>query len=123
MDVPGQSKRAETAMQTWRPNGCDNQRFTLEYRGNGRYAIKNVLSQMYVDIQYGYQGDGGRIIQFPRTDGTNQLWYLQKYPQGYALRSVSNNKAIDISGMDNNPGAPLISYTFLSQDNQKWTIR
>lgn len=123
MDVPGQSKRAETAMQTWRPNGCDNQRFTLEYRGNGRYAIKNVLSQMYVDIQYGYQGDGGRIIQFPRTDGTNQLWYLQKYPRGYALRSVSNNKAIDISGMDNNPGAPLISYTFLSQDNQKWTIR
>lgn len=122
MDVPGLSRDPETQLQTWLPNGGDNQLFTFVDRGNGRYIIKVAHSNMYLDIKSGYREDGGAIIQFPLTGGDNQLWYLQKYHNGFALRSVSNNKAIDISGMNTAPGAALISYTFLGQANQLWEV-
>lgn len=122
MDVPAGSVAPDTRLQTWPANNGDNQRFEFIHKGNGRYKIKVVHSGMYMDLQYGFQGDGGNIIQYSSTEGSNQLWYLQKYPGGYAIRSVSNNKAIDICGGDVNPGAHIISYTFRGQANQKWNV-
>lgn len=122
IDVPAGSMAPDTRLQTWPANNGDNQRFEFINKGNGRYKIKVVHSGMYMDLQYGFQGDGGNIIQYSSTEGSNQLWYLQKYPGGYAIRSVSNNKAIDICGGDVNPGARIISYTFRGQANQKWNV-
>lgn len=122
LDIRAVSTAPEAVLQTWQPNNGNNQRFVFRDRGNGRYNIGVAHSGMYLDIQYGYQGECGNIIQFPLTGGTNQLWYLQKYPGGYAIRSMSNNKAIDIYGADTNPGARVISYSYRGQPNQKWII-
>ena len=122
-DVEGASRASDAHLQTWTPNGGDNQKFILVYKRNGQFALQAVHSGMYLDIQYGYQGDEGNIVQFPSTGGDNQLWYLQHFSGGYAIRSVLNNKAIDICGANVNPGARLISYTFHRQNNQLWDMR
>lgn len=122
LDVPAGSMDRDTRLQTWPYNGGPNQSFEFIDTGNGRYKIRVVHSKMYLDLQYGFPGDGGNIVQYTQTDGSNQMWYLQKYQGGYAIRSMSNNKAIDIYAGGLTPGTPVITYTFREQVNQKWNI-
>ena len=122
LDVPAGSLDRDTRLQTWPYNGGPNQSFEFIDTGNGRYKIRVVHSQMYLDLQYGFPGDGGNIVQYTQTDGPNQMWYLQKYQGGYAIRSMVNNKAIDIYAGGLTPGTPVITYTFREQVNQKWNI-
>ena len=122
LDVPAGSMDCDTRLQTWPYNGGPNQSFEFIDTGNGRYKIRVVHSKMYLDLQYGFPGDGGNIVQYTQTDGSNQMWYLQKYQGGYAIRSMSNNKAIDIYAGGLTPGTPVITYTFREQVNQKWNI-
>ena len=122
LDVPAGSMDRDTRLQTWPYNGGPNQSFEFIDTGNGRYKIRVVHSKMYLDLQYGFPGDGGNIVQYTQTDGSNQMWYLQKYQGGYAIRSMANNKAIDIYAGGLTPGTPVITYTFREQANQKWNI-
>ena len=122
LDVPAGSMTRDTRLQMWPYNGGPNQGFEFIDTGNGRYQIRVVHSRMYLDLQYGFPGDGGNIVQYTQTSGYNQVWYLQKYQGGYAIRSMVNNKAIDIHSGGLNPGTPVITYTFREQANQKWNI-
>ena len=122
LDIPAGSMNRDTPLQMWPYNGGPNQGFEFIDTGNGRYQIRVVHSKMYLDLQYGFPGDCGNVVQYPQTGGSNQLWYLQKYQGGYAIRSMVNNKAIDIFACGLNPGTPVITYTFREQVNQKWDI-
>ena len=122
LDVPAGSMNRDTPLQMWPYNGGPNQGFEFIDAGNGRYKIRVVHSKMYLDLQYGFPGDCGNVVQYPQTGGSNQLWYLQKYQGGYAIRSMVNNKAIDIFACGLDPGTPVITYTFRNQVNQKWDI-
>ena len=122
LDVPAGSMTRDTRLQMWPYNGGPNQGFEFIDTGNGRYQIRVVHSRMYLDLQYGFPGDRGNIVQYTPTGGSNQLWYLQKYQGGYAIRSMVNNKAIDIFACGLDPGTPVITYTFRNQVNQKWDI-
>lgn len=123
IDIPKSSPYPEAPVEMWLPNNGDNQRFRFHDTGNGQYAISVNHSGQFLDIQYGYQGDGGKMIQYPWNGGANQLWFLQKIGDtAYAIRSLSSNKAIDVSDANPALGAKLITYTYSGQNNQRWRI-
>jgi hypothetical protein len=72
LDVP--SKEAGAQLQQRPCDGTVGQRFVFDTTPpNSTYSVlKNVWSQLVIDQAKATQEMGGPVIQWPRTDGTNQ---------------------------------------------------
>lgn len=80
-------------------NGLDNQKFTFEDRGTGRFAVKTKFNGKCLEILGLNGGNGTKAVMHDCHYGTNQLWSFEEVTSGvFALRNVGNNRCLDNQG-------------------------
>jgi hypothetical protein len=68
---------------------------------------------------------GGKVGQYDRNGGTNQLWRL--LPSGnlneYSIQNVHSGLVLDIEGGSHNDGARVLQWNLHNGKNQKWILQ
>jgi hypothetical protein len=136
MDIPYGSSAPNTALQAWTCNMEPQQYFRATYKGvyNGRiqYELKNEASGKCLDIPFGQQQNGARVVQYDCNGSQTQLFsfgfgrYLD-WPGG--LRSIGvkvisllSGKCLDFDRGAPQDGAAVQQWECLSNDNQIFFI-
>ncbi len=87
------------------------------------YEIVSYHSGKSLDVDAWSTENGGNLIQWDRTNGTNQQWYLNDVGDGYySIISVYNGKAIDVSDVSTADGANVHMWDYVGGTNQQWKI-
>ncbi|GAB3970441.1 hypothetical protein GCM10029978_043720 [Actinoallomurus acanthiterrae] len=93
--------------------------FTAEL---GTYKLVNRNSGKVMDVANASTADGGTIIQWPWSGGTNQQWKLVPNADGsYRLVNVRSGKVLESPG-GSAQGANLDQWTDSGGDNQWWKL-
>ncbi|MFI6931050.1 alpha-L-fucosidase [Streptomyces sp. NPDC050287] len=96
-----------------------NRPFTADL---GTFKVVNRKSGKVLDVSGASTADGGAIIQWPWTGGTNQQWKLLPNTDGsYRLSNVKSGKMLDSPG-GSTQGTTLDQWTDTSSDNQWWKL-
>ena len=64
IDINGASILAEENIQLWTKKGRNNQKFKLEYDGNGYYTITSIRSKKVLDVAWHKKVNGSNVQQF-----------------------------------------------------------
>ncbi|MES2658496.1 MAG: phosphatidylinositol-specific phospholipase C domain-containing protein [Verrucomicrobiota bacterium] len=91
------------------------QQFDLIDAGNGYYKIRNVKSNLVLEIENSGTGDNNRIQQNTDTGSNNQQWRLQ--PWGDYFIRASTGKYVCIGNSGNSNGNPIVQYAW---ENNLW---
>lgn len=106
----------------WTKNRRFNQRWAWEPSGPG-YMLRSLLTGQCLDIAGEATEGGSKVVQWPKTGGTNQIWAPEQVGQGtYKIRSLhANGMYLCIQGQDVNDGGKLEIW---DQDNpsMNWKI-
>lgn len=87
------------------------------------FEIVSVHSGKSLDIDAWSTENGGNLIQWDRTNGTNQQWYFNNVGDGYySITSVYNGKAIDVSDVSTANGANVHMWDYVGGANQQWAV-
>lgn len=101
LDVAGGSTSAGGNIQVYGKNGTNSQKFYIIASGNG-YVIKNVASNLVLDVESASKYDGANVRQW-RANGTNaQLWRAEIADGGgVVLVNANSNKALTAENSGN----------------------
>lgn len=77
LDVPQASEKNGERIVIWDRNNRWNQRWYFEKAGSFFY-IKNLVSNLCLDIAGESRDNGAKVVQWPPTGGNNQLWTIQE---------------------------------------------
>lgn len=94
------------------------QQFTLIDAGNGFYKIRNVKSNLVLEITGAGTANNDRVQQNTDTGTLNQQWRLQPWGD-YFIRS-STGKYICIQAAGSSNGNPIIQYSWENNPWFKW---
>ena len=117
LDDPFSSVQAGTQIIQWPSNGGNNQKWQVNFDGNGYYAIKNAHSGEYLT------DTGGKLVQALQTNNASQLWSLKANNGGYMLVNKGTGKVVDDPYSSRAEGTGIITFTANGQANQTWTIQ
>ena len=89
----------------------------------GVHTLKNVNSSMLMDVSSGSTANGGKIIQWPSTGGTNQQWTLTRVADNvFTLKSVKSGLCLDVPSQSTATGVQLQQWTCNGGTNQEWFL-
>lgn len=89
-------------------NNDENQIWLFNRNSDGSYSIKNLKSNMYLDVEAGYniddllaQPNGTNVQTYYKYNGTgNQKFYIYRMFNSYYIKPVGMNRIVDM-GIDN----------------------
>ncbi len=86
------------------------------------YSIKNLHSNLVMDVFNAGKNSGAQVIQWGNKNGPNQQWYL--IPDGHFYQIVNRNSALvlNVSGGGTNAGANVIQWTNQHTLNEEWYL-
>ena len=85
------------------------------------YKIKVKHSNFYLDMGSYY--NGYKLVQYPNTNGDNQIFYFQKTDDGYYnLKAAHSGKPLDVLGYSTANFAYIGQWESNNAQNQKWII-
>ena len=96
----------------------NGQQFDLLDAGNGYYKIRNVKSNLVLEIENAGTANNDRVQQAADTGSLNQQWRLQPWGDYYARASTGKYICVENSGSSN--GNPVIQYSWESNPWFKW---
>ncbi|MET9730268.1 RICIN domain-containing protein [Streptomyces sp. NPDC006458] len=89
----------------------------------GTYRVVNRASGKALDVANQSTADGGSVIQWPWSGGTNQQWrLLPDYDGSFRLSNVNSGKVLDNPGASTTQGQPLDQWTDTDSPNQWWRL-
>ena len=87
------------------------------------YYIKNVDSQLFMDVSRNSKSNGGNIHQWSFHGGDNQKFRIENFSGNARIISVSSGKSLDIENRSTSNGGNLQQWNSSSNaQNQKFTI-
>jgi len=96
----------------------NGQQFDLIDAGNGYYKIRNVKSNLVLEIANAGTANNDRVQQAADTGSLNQQWRLQPWGDYYARASTGKYICIESAGSTN--GSPIIQYSWEGNPWFKW---
>lgn len=93
------------------------QQFDLIDAGNGYYKIRNVKSNLVLEIENAGTANDNRIQQNTDIGSTNQQWRLQ--PWGDYFIRAATGKYVCIGNSGNSNGNPIVQYSW---ENNLWFL-
>lgn len=94
--------------------------WTIKY-SNGFYTIKQMNTDMSLDVQGASSDDGTNVMVHPAHGGTNQQWAISKNgSNGYRIQSKCNGKSLDVLGGVFESGKNVGMWTNNSTVMQSW---
>ncbi|MFJ6433390.1 glycosyl hydrolase family 95 catalytic domain-containing protein [Streptomyces sp. NPDC091416] len=129
---PGITSLATTAPVAASPLGAHVRRLTLTPGARtqvtvglltGTFRVVNRGGGKALDVANESTGNGGSIIQWPWSGGTNQQWrLLPNYDGSFRLSNVKSEKVLDNPGTSTTPGERLDQWTDTDSPNQWWKL-
>ncbi|MER5488260.1 glycoside hydrolase N-terminal domain-containing protein [Streptomyces sp. NPDC002812] len=118
IDVPGSSTTAGQTLLQYDKRGSNNQKWLFTRVDDVYFTIKNVNSNLVMDVQYGSTSDGAKIIQWNASSGaTNQHWRLDDAGGGYVkIVSKKTGKVLGIDTATSN----IVQQTDTGSTSQHW---
>ena len=87
------------------------------------YKLVNRNSGKLLDVSNKSSADGGNVIQWTDTGGTNQQWQFVSTGNGYyKIVNRNSGKLLDVSGKSTADGADVIQWTDNGGANQQWSF-
>ena len=111
LDVTGRSIENGANVEIWERTYGNNQKFNVNYVGNGYYTISDVRTGKMLEVCKD-KSSPGTNVQMWETNGTDrQKWKIEKNGKGYLIISKIGNLALDLYG----------GYTASGTNIQVWT--
>ncbi|SCL14392.1 endo-1,4-beta-xylanase (glycosyl hydrolase family 10) [Micromonospora nigra] len=90
---------------------------------NAWYVLLNRNSGKALDVYNWSTADGGRLTQWPRTNGTNQQWQFVDSGGGYyRLKSRHSGKVLDVYNFSTSDGAAIVQWADGNGVNQQFRL-
>lgn len=104
LDISAGSRDSGANVQIWSYANVLQQKFKIEYAGNGYYTIKNIKSGKYLDVCGGSGYDGANVWQYDYNGTDAQKWIINPNSDGtYNIISALNDAFLDAEfGLDTN---------------------
>ena len=106
------------------PNGTDLQKWTATYVGGGYWKFVNLASGKALEVTGYSTVEGGNIIQWNDTGGTNQQWRI--VPSGPIYSKLFNNNSMnmvmDVANFSLADQANIQQWVDLPGTNQDWAF-
>lgn len=111
----------------WHSHGKKNQRWQLEKKAEGLYAIRNKADGYYLDVSGKEDKDGAEVILWSEYNGgKNQLWKLDpvegKKGCYFIVSAMNGARVLDVVSESQDEGATLCIYKRKTKNtaNQEW---
>lgn len=88
VDIASASKDSGANVFLSKYSGSVNQKYQLNYIGDGLYEFQNANSGKVLDVANASQKDGANVWQYNRNYTIAQYWYLVKNGEGYQIKSA-----------------------------------
>ncbi|MDR1628667.1 MAG: RICIN domain-containing protein [Oscillospiraceae bacterium] len=95
---------------------------------NGYYAIQHKTSGKYISAAHGSE-NGANVILYEDGNGNapglawDQLFYFERQSDGtYICTAKHSGKALDVINANLSNGTPIVQWTNLGTDNQRWYV-
>ena len=102
VDVTGCGTADGTNVELWTSNTSDAQRFMVKSVGNGMYALNSTCGNKSLDVAGGGTADGTNIQIWRPNNTIAQYWYFVKSGEGYSIRAIESQKALNVAGAASN---------------------
>ncbi len=87
----------------------------------GVFEIQNVASGMAVDVSDASRENGGKVVQWPYGENSNQKWNFIPTGSGYyQIKNAYSGLDLNVTGSSKNAGAPIVQWQFGSEGNDQW---
>ena len=124
LDIASASVDNYANIQLWQDSGVDNQKFNVEYIGEGYYKITSIYSQKVLDVYGGRKDSGTNVQQYDYNYSTAQQWQIKDAGNGsYYIISRCNDLALDIESGTVKNGANIYVYEQNGKDTQKFKFK
>ena len=122
-DIPSGSMASYTKVQMWDSANVKQQKFEIQYVGDGYYKIKAKHSNKVLTVESKNPRIGSGIIQQNDENSDRQKWILKKYSEGvYAIVSKCGNLYIDLGGSNTKNGQALQLRNQTDLKNQQFVL-
>lgn len=122
-DIKDASLDDGASLQLWTKNNNKNQKFYIEYVGNGYYKINNVQSAKVLDVPDASKDIGTKIQQYGSNDTSAQRWKIRKNIDGtYNFISESSGLALDVENGIMQEGTNIQQYTYTNTFSQRFKL-
>lgn len=99
--------------------GNPSQQWDLVDMGNGWYSIRNVRSQLVLDVSFSSTADNATVWQWGSNNGgANQKWRLQ--PWGKYFVRADSGKSLRVQKASSTNGSPIVQYDQQNNPLYKW---
>ena len=122
-DIKDASLDDGASLQLWTKNNNKNQKFYIEYVGNGYYKINNVQSAKVLDVPDASKDIGTKIQQYGSNDTSAQRWKIRKNIDGtYNFISECSGLALDVENGIMQEGTNIQQYTYTNTFSQRFKL-
>lgn len=121
MDVLGFNQNNNAPVVQWDCNGADNQKWTLEKKGDNEYALKIKFNGNCLDMTTSL-ADNVQVTVFPCHYAAHQLWFferLQDNPNEFQIRNKHTNKCLE-NGIQTEKGKPVFQLQCHQATHLRW---
>ena len=123
IEVSGGSTEDRANVQIWNYENASQQKFKLEYDGQGYYTIRNLNSGKVLDVQDASMKSGANVWQYFYNGSDAQKWIIRKNEdESYSIFSKLTGYCLDIQNGDLNNGANIQVYSNNSSGAQKFSF-
>lgn len=117
--IQSDSTATGAQLQAWDYTGGNTaQQFDLIDAGNGYFKIRNVKSNLILEVASAGTADNDKVQQNTDTGATSQQWRLQ--PWGDQFVRADSGKYICVQGSGSTNGSLIIQYTWENNPWFKW---
>ena len=126
-DVTGHSNDEGALLQLLKDEDANGQRFAIEYKGNGDYAIRDINSNYYVDVYEGEKLNDTSIGMYSWANedvNVNKLFRVIPYADGtYGFVCTVSNQYIDLDAGTCANGTKIHTWqSSMGGATQKWHL-
>ena len=113
----------ESELQLCIKNNTENQRFYIQYAGNGYYKIYNVKSAKVLAVSDGSTENETKIGQYESNDTSAQRWKIRKNIDGtYNFIAECSGLALDMENGIIEEGTNIQQYTYTNSYTQRFRL-
>ena len=121
LDIAGASTSNSANVQIWSNANENQQKFLVEYQGNGYYIIEALHSGKVLDVASGVNQSGANVWQYENNHSNAQSWMIKDAGDGaYYIISKCNGLFLDVSGGSSANGTNVQVYEGNKTNSQKF---
>lgn len=121
LDVSGKSLSEGAAIGLWSFGRASNQKFRIQYEGQGQYSLRNIHSMKVVGVSGSSQGS--KVVQLGDSVSENSRWKIEPAGKGSYRFVSSEGLCLDVPWANSSDGVQLDVWGANGGLNQSFLLR